>query len=191
LVDALHFPKLLSQQLLPFGRSSDGLGVLTFGVELFSVLSVPGGRSARVWRTVREHCVLRVFFVFLLGFAFDPFWFRALVGSGFGQSAAAGGRSAGAWRTVRMLPADGPLFGVVSGGSGCFFGRSAAQGRTVRGVGADGPRQQAGRSAWLERTVCPSWPDGPPEPECFVPWFDSSLPSFVLLRVLQGIVPKT
>jgi hypothetical protein len=51
------------------------LGVLTFGVELFSVLSVPGGRSARVWQTVREHSVLRVFFVFLLGFAFDPFWF--------------------------------------------------------------------------------------------------------------------
>jgi hypothetical protein len=111
----------------------------------------------------------------LLGFAFDPFWFRALVGSGFGQSAAAGGRSAGAWRTVRVLPADSPLFGVVSGGSVCFFGRSAAQGRTVHGVGADSPRQQAGRSAWLEWTVRPSWPDGPPEPECFVLWFDSFL----------------
>jgi hypothetical protein len=90
-----------------------------------------------------------------------------------------------------VLPADGPLFGVVSGGSVCFFGRSAAQGRTVHGVGADSPRQQAGRSAWLERTVRPSWTDSSPEPECFVPWFDSSLPSFVLLRVLQGIVPKT
>jgi hypothetical protein len=127
----------------------------------------------------------------LLGFAFDPFWFRALVGSGFGQSAAVGGWSAGAWRTVRVLPADGPLFRVVSGGSGCFFGLSVVQGRTVCGVGADGLRQQAGRSAWLERTVRPSWPDGPPEPECFVPWFDSSLPSFVLPHVLQGIVPKT
>jgi hypothetical protein len=82
-----------------------------------------------------------VFFVFLLGFAFDLFWFRVFVGSGFGQSAVAGGRSAGAWRTVRVLPADGPLFRVVSGGSGRYFGRSAAQGRTVRGVGADGPRQ--------------------------------------------------
>jgi hypothetical protein len=149
--------------------------VLTFGVELFSVLSVPGGRSARVWRTVHEHNVLHVFFVFLLSFAFDPFWFRALVGSGFGQSAAAGGRSACAWRTVRVVPADGPLFGVVAGGSGCFFGWSAVQGRTVRGVGADGPQQQAGRSAWLERTVRPSWPDGPLEPGCFALWFDSSL----------------
>jgi hypothetical protein len=149
--------------------------VLTFRVEQFSVLFVPGGRSARAWRTVRAHSVLRVFFVFFLGFAFNPFWFRALVGSGFGQSAAAGGRSAGAWRTVRVLPADGPLFGVVSGGSICFYGQSTAQGRTVRGVGADNPRQQAGRSVWPVRTVRPSWPDGPPEPECFVPWFDSSL----------------
>jgi hypothetical protein len=92
-------------------------------------------------------CVLRVFFVFILGFAFDLFWFRALVGSGFGQSAAAGGRSAGAWRTVRVLPADGPLFGVVSGGSVCFFGQSAAQGRTVRVARADSPPLLAGRSA--------------------------------------------
>jgi hypothetical protein len=102
-----------------------------------------------------------------------------------------GGRSAGAWRTVRVLLADGPLVGVVSGGSVCFFRRSAAQGRTVRGVCADCPRQQAGRSAWPVRTVRPTWPDSPPEPECFVPWFVSSLPSFVLPRVLQGMVPKT
>jgi hypothetical protein len=128
--------------------------------------------------------------VFLLGFAFDPFWFWALVGSGFEQSAAAGGRSAGAWQTVRVLPTDGLLFGVVSGGFVCFFRQSAAQGRTVRGVGADSPRQQAGRSAWPVRTVRPSCPDGPPEPECFVPWFDPSLPSFVLPRVLEGIIPK-
>jgi hypothetical protein len=85
------------------------------------------------------------------------------------------GQSAGAWRTVRVLPADGPLFEVVSGGSVCFLGQSATQGRTVRGVGADSPRQQAGRSAWPVRTVRPSWPDGPPEPECFVLWFDSFL----------------
>jgi hypothetical protein len=151
------------------------LGVLTFGVKQFSVLFVPGGWSAMAWRTVCEHSVLRVFFVFLLGFAFHPFWFRALVGSGFRQSAAAGGRSVGAWRTVRVLPADGPLFGVVSRGSICFFGRSATQSRMVRGVGADSPRQQAGRSAWPMRTVRPSWPDGPPEPDCFVLWFVSFL----------------
>jgi hypothetical protein len=109
-----------------------------------------------------------VFFVFLLGFAFDPFWFRVLVGSGFGQSAAVGGRSAGAWRTVRVLPADGSLFRVVSGGSGRYFRRFVVQGRTVRGLGADGPWKQAGRSAWLERTVCPAWPDSPPEADSLV-----------------------
>jgi hypothetical protein len=81
-----------------------------------------------------------------------------------------------------VLPADGPLFGVVYGGSVSFFGRSAAQGRTVRGVGADSPRQQAGRSAWPVRTVRTSWPDGPPEPVCFASWFDSSLP-FSCFRV--------
>jgi hypothetical protein len=140
LVDAFHVPKLLSQQLLPLGRSGDGLGVLTFGVEQFF-------SSVRAWRTVREHSVLRVFFVFLLDFAFDPFWFRSLVGSGFGQSVVAGRRSAGAWRTVRVLPADGPLFGVVSGGSVCFFGRSAVCVRKVRGSRPDGPPLLAGRSA--------------------------------------------
>jgi hypothetical protein len=75
LVDAFHIPKLLSQQLLLFGRSGDGLGVLTFGVEQFSVLFMPGGRSTRAWRTVRVHNVLRVFFVFLRAFAFDPVLF--------------------------------------------------------------------------------------------------------------------
>jgi hypothetical protein len=74
LVDAIHDPKLLSQQLLPFGRSGDGLGVLTFGVEQFSVQFVPRGRSARAWRPVRAHNVRHVFFVFLLVFAFDPLW---------------------------------------------------------------------------------------------------------------------
>jgi hypothetical protein len=86
-----------------------------------------------------------------------------------------GGQSAGAWRTVRVLPADGPLFGVATGGSVCFFGQSVAQGRTVRGAGADSPWQQAGQSVWPVRIVRPSWLDGPPEPDCFVPWFDSSL----------------
>jgi hypothetical protein len=149
LVDAFHVPKLLSQQLLPFGRSDDGLGVLTFGVEQFSVLFVPGRRSARSWQTVREHSVLRVFFVFLLSFAFDLFWFRALVGSGFGQFATESRRSAGAWQTARVLLADGPLFGVISGGFVCF---------------SDGPRRRAGRSVVWVRTVSGSRPDGPRGP---------------------------
>jgi hypothetical protein len=51
------------------------LGVLTFGVKQFSVLFVPRGRSARARRTVHAHSVRRVFFVFLLVFAFDPVCF--------------------------------------------------------------------------------------------------------------------
>jgi hypothetical protein len=72
LFDAYHVPKPLSQQLLPFGRSGDGLEVLTFGVELFLVLSAMCGQSASVWRTVHGLAVCRVFFVFLLAFIFDP-----------------------------------------------------------------------------------------------------------------------
>jgi hypothetical protein len=102
-----------------------------------------------------------------------------------------GGQSAGAWRTVRVLPADGPLFRVATGGSICFFGRSAAQGWTVRSTGADSPRYPTGQSMRPVRTVRPAWPDSPPVPGCFVLWFDSFLVSFVLPLVLQGVVPKT
>jgi hypothetical protein len=73
LVDAFLVPKLLSQQLLPFG--GDGLGELTLEVEQFSALSVRRGRSARQWRTVRGLRVLRVFVVFLRAFALDPVLF--------------------------------------------------------------------------------------------------------------------
>jgi hypothetical protein len=72
LCDAFQVPKPLSPQLQPFGKSDDDLRELTFGVGLFSVLSVPGGRSARVRRTVRVNSVRQVFFVFLLDFRFDP-----------------------------------------------------------------------------------------------------------------------
>jgi hypothetical protein len=48
------------------------LGELTFEVGLFLGLLVKRGQSAGVWRTVREPSVLRVFFVFLLVFVFDP-----------------------------------------------------------------------------------------------------------------------
>jgi hypothetical protein len=104
-VDAFHVPKLLSQQLLPFGRSGDGLGLLIFGVEKFSVLFVPGGRSARAWRTVREHSILRVFFVFFLGFAFDPFCLEVVSDSPQQRADSPrvpGGQSACSPRTVRF-----------------------------------------------------------------------------------------
>jgi hypothetical protein len=178
LCDAFQVPKTLSLQLLPFGKSDDDLGELTFGVGLFSVLSVPRGRCARVWRTVRVNSVLRVFFVFLLGFAFDPFWLE-MVSDSPQQRAdgpwVPGGKSACSPRTVCFLR-------FATGGSDRFNGRSAAQAgqsattvRTVRGTLPDGPRGPS-------RTVRPAWPDGPPEAECFASWFDSSLP-FSCLRV--------
>jgi hypothetical protein len=95
-----------------------------------------------------------------------------------------GGQSACSPRMVRFS-------GFATGGSIGFNRRSAALGWTVRGMGADSPRYPAGQSVGPVRTVRPTWPDSPPEPRCFALWFDSSLPSFVLPRVLQGIIPKT
>jgi hypothetical protein len=139
--------------------------------------------------------VLRV----LARLRFDPWCSQVLVGRSFGWSACAG-------RTVRGCRADSPWVPggqsacsprtvrysrCVSGGSVSFFRTVRVSGRTVRGKGADSPRYPAGQSARPLRTVRPAWPDSPLGPGSFVPWFDSSLISFVLLRVLQGIVPKT
>jgi hypothetical protein len=191
LFHAYHVPKRLSQQLLHFGRSDDGLEVLTFGVELFSVLSARRGWSARGWRTVRERAARRVFFVFLLAFVFDPLCFCVLFGRGFRRSACVG-------QTVRGCLADSPraprgrsvfwgsLLEVLLAlpdssrprpdGPPYLCGQSAVHWRTVRVARADSPPLLAGRSAraWLF---------------CFLVRFLP--PSFVLPRVFQGIVPKT
>jgi hypothetical protein len=162
LVDALHVPKLFSQQLLPFGRSGDGLGVLTFGVELFSVLSVPGGRSARVWRTVREgladgpraQCYSRVLRVLA------RLRFRSVLVPSFGWKWFQTVRSSG--RTVCGCLADSPR---------APRGRSVIRGRlwrfwllfrTVRDAGSDSPRCECGRSAAAGRTVRVARADSPP-----------------------------
>jgi hypothetical protein len=168
LVDAFHVPKLLSQQLLPFGRSGDGLGVLTFEVEQFSVLFVPGGRSASSVFFVCSSCSCSA--SLSIGFGFG-LWLEVVSDSPQQRAdgpRVPGGQSACSPRTVRY---SGLSLEVLF----AFFGHSAAQGRTVRGVGADSPQQQAGRSAWPVRTVRLSWPDSPPEPECFVSSFYSSL----------------
>jgi hypothetical protein len=155
LVDAFHKPKLLSQQLLPFGRSGDGLEVLTFEVEQFSAMFARRGRSASVWQTVCGLAVHRVFFMFLLGFTFDPWCFRVLVGRSFGRSACAG-------RTVRGCLADSP--------------RDPRGQSVIRGVSLevllpfsdsprlrpDGPWQGCGQSAIPCRTVRASFVDSPP-----------------------------
>jgi hypothetical protein len=105
--------------------------------------------------------VLRVFFVFLLGFAFDPRCFRVLVGRSFGRSVCVG-------RTVRGCLADSPraprgrsvirgaslvVLCVLSDGLWCRAGQSAVLVQTVRGSRLDGPRGQCGRSAPPGRTV--------------------------------------
>jgi hypothetical protein len=94
-----------------------------------------------------------------------------------------GGQSACSPRTVRSSRCA--IGGSVrfNGRSAAPAGQSAARVRTVRGTLPDGPRGPS-------RTVRPVWPYGPPEAVCFASWFDSSLPSFVLPRVLQGIVPR-
>jgi hypothetical protein len=149
LVDAFHVPKLLSQQLLPFGRSGDGLEVLTFEVEQFSAL------SASVWGTVRGMAVRRVFFVFLLAFVFDPLGFQVLVGQGFRRSACAG-------RTVRGCLANSPR-------APC--GRSVFRGSLLEVLLAltdsprlrlDGPPYLCGQSAVRWRTVRVARADSPP-----------------------------
>jgi hypothetical protein len=129
-----------------------------------------------------------VFFVFLLAFRFDPsrFWLDG-VSDGPQQRAdgprVPGGQSACSPRTVRgSWCAIGGSVGF-NGWSAAQAGWSAARVRTVRGTRPDGPRGPS-------RTVRPVWPDGPPEAERFASWLDSSLPSFVLPRVLQEIVPK-
>jgi hypothetical protein len=151
------------------------LGVLTFGVEQFSALSVPRGWFAWTWWTVRAVRVRRVFFVFLLVFVFDPSWFQVLVGQGFERFACAG-------RTVRGCLADSPR---------APRGRSVICGASLEvllpfsdslRLRPDGPRQGCGQSAIPYRTVRaafadspPAWPTSPLEPGSFVPWFDSSL----------------
>jgi hypothetical protein len=109
------------------------------------------------------------------------------------------------FRTVRVFRADSPR---VPGGQSAWSPRMVRYSRCVSGgsvafsdsprlrpdgprKGADSPRYPAGQSTQPLRTVRPAWPDSPPEHGCFAPWFDSFLPSLVLPRVLQGIVPKT
>jgi hypothetical protein len=141
---------------------------LTFGVEQFSALSVPRGRSAWTWRTVHAVPVRRVFFVFLLGFAFDPRCFRVLVGRSFGRSACAGRtvrgclayspRAPRGWSVIRGASlevlvsfSDSPWLRLDGPRQGC--GQSAARVRTVRDTLPDSPRGLCGPSAPPGRTV--------------------------------------
>jgi hypothetical protein len=195
LFDAYLVPKLLSLQLLPFGRSGDVLEELTCGVELFLPLSVRHGQSACAWRTVRRLCVLSALAHlhfrsgFVLGFCCSRFADGPSFSSGRSGPGADGppgpcGQSVfpGSSLVVLLAFTDCPRL---------LARLSEAPGRTVRGTWPDCPRHLAGLSAWPVWTVRPSWSDSLPVPCSFAPWFDCSLLSFVLPRVFQGNVPKT
>jgi hypothetical protein len=143
LVDAYHVLKLLSQQLLPFGRSGDELGELTFGVKQFLPLSVRRGRSASLWQTVRgegcSSCVRRV--LAHLRFGWTRFW---TVRSRGADSPRVGRQSATFPRTVRFSRGRYWRF--------CWLFRTVrGSGRTVRRTRADSLPDLAGlsASAWL------------------------------------------
>jgi hypothetical protein len=158
LCDAFQVPQPLSLQLLPFGKSDDDLGELTFGVELFSALSVPDGRSARVWRTVRVNSVLHVLarlrFRSVLVLSFGWKWFRTVRSSGrtvhgclADSPRAPRGLSVfrGSLLEVLFALTDGPRLRPDSPRQGC--GQSVGPCRTVRAA-------HRGRSALPGRTVC-------------------------------------
>jgi hypothetical protein len=154
LVDAFHVPKLLSQQLLPFGSSGDGLRVLTFEVEQFQFCSCladgprgPGGRSARSVFVVCSSCSCSSSLLVRCGFEFS--WDEVSDGPRVPVR-----QSAGAWRTVRVVPADGPFFGVR-------YWRFCWILRMVRGSRPDGPRHGCGQSAIPCRTVRAAFADSP------------------------------
>jgi hypothetical protein len=177
LFDAYLVPKLLSHQLVPFGRSGDELEELTRGVRAV-LASVREARTVRVCLadSPRVLCSSRVRHVLAC------LHFRSSFGLGFCCSRFADGPSFSSGRSGSG--ADGP---PSPRGQSVFPGSSLV----VLLAFTDCLRLLAGLSAWPVRTVRPSWPDSPPVSGSFAPWFDSSLLSFVLPRVLQGIVPKT
>jgi hypothetical protein len=142
----------LSLQLLPFGKSDDDFGELTFEVGLFSVLSVRRRWSARSQFVRRSSCSCFVSFCsgFVLGFRCSRFVDGPSFSSGRRGPRV---RSARSSRTVRFSR-------VSSGGSVRFNGWSAAQAgqfvekvRTVRGTQPDGPCGHRGQSALPGRMV--------------------------------------
>jgi hypothetical protein len=148
LLDAYLVPKPLPLQLLPFGRSGDGLEELTRGVGLFLPLSVRRGQFACAWRIVREvpvqpssshvrRVLARLHFRsgFALGFCCSQF----ADGPNFCR-----GRSG--------FGADGPPGPC---GQSVFPGSSLV----VLLAFTDCPRFLAGPFVWPLLTVCGTWPD--------------------------------
>jgi hypothetical protein len=174
LVDAFHVPKLLSQQLLPFWRSGDGLGELTLGVEQFSALSVRRTVREAVADGPRAACCSRVRHVLA------RLCFQSDLVLGFGCSRFADGPSFSSGRSGTRV--DGPpglrgrsiFLGSVlvvllslTDGPWLLAGQSACPLRTVRGTWPDCLRGLCGQSAPPGRTVRPR----------LTAWFLGSIPS--------------
>jgi hypothetical protein len=148
---------------------------------------VPGGPSARCLFSP----VLRVFIVFLLAFILDSVLFKVFVAAGLRTVRASIADGPDPVRTVRLVLADSPFFRVRLWWF-CWLLR------TVRGSWPDCPRGPCGLSMVPGRTVRVVSADNPPllAGQSASAWQLCSLvrflpPSFVLPRVLQGIVPKT
>jgi hypothetical protein len=160
LVDAFHVPKLFSQQLLPFGRSGDGLGLLTFGVEQFQFYSCladgprgPGGRSACTVFFTCSSCSCSASLLIRFGF---ELWLEVVWDSPQQREdgpQVRGGQSACSPRTVRYSGSSLEVLFAFLDGPWCRAGRSVVCVRTVRGSRPDDPRGPCGRSAPPGRTV--------------------------------------
>jgi hypothetical protein len=146
LFDAYLVPKPLPQQLLPFGRSGDGLEVLTFGVERFLILSVPCRRSAGTVFIVCSSCScsaslsIRCDFEFWLGEVSDG-------------PREPGGQFACSPRTVHYSGSLLEVLFAFSDSPRLRAGRSAVRVWTVRGSRPDSPRGLCGQSGPSGRTV--------------------------------------
>jgi hypothetical protein len=153
LCDAFQVPKPLSPQLLPFGKSDDDLGELTFEVGLFSVLSVRRGRSVRSVFFPSSSCSCSVSFSIRRGFEFS----LGKVSDSPQQRAdgprVPGGQSACSPRTVRYSGSSLEVLFAFSDGPRHRAGQSAVCVRTVRGSRPDGPRGLCRRFAAAGRTV--------------------------------------
>jgi hypothetical protein len=188
--DAFQVPKPLSLKLLPFGKSYDDFGELSFGVVRFLLClhladgpRGPGGQSA-------PSQFVAVFFVFLLRFGLIRFCFR------FCCSRFADGPSFSSRRSVAR--ADGPpgLRGLsVFLGSVLEVLFALTDGLRLR---TDSPRLGCGQSVVPCRTVGTAIADSPPclagrsARGCQLCFLVRFLPPFLVLpRVLQEIVPKT
>jgi hypothetical protein len=175
LCDTFQVPKPLSPQLLPFGKSDDDLGELTFEVGLFSSLFVRRGQSARDRWTVREElffecssCSCSASLSIHFGFVFWWKWFRTVRSNGRADDPRVpGGQSACSPRTVRYSGLSLEVLVAISDGPQRRAGQSAVWVRTVCGRRPDGPRGSSGQSAPSGRTVRPRR----------TAWFFDSIPS--------------